>query len=87
MERHNRVYTFSSNHTYRPMSVRVVAQLFYKIKLDGHVFYFLDITVMSFFSLNETFLKFSEDSHIKRTVFYGLVPRNSRNSRSEPNEA
>ena len=27
---HNRVYILSSEHTYRPMRARVVAQLFYK---------------------------------------------------------
>jgi len=31
LKRHNRVYTLSSKHTYRPMRARVVAQLFYKL--------------------------------------------------------
>ena len=31
LKRHNRVYTLSSKHTYRPMRARVVAPLFYKV--------------------------------------------------------
>ena len=30
-KRHNRVYLLSSEHTYRPMTARVVAQIFYNI--------------------------------------------------------
>ena len=33
LKRHNRVYILSSKHTYRPMSARLVAQLFYKKRL------------------------------------------------------
>ena len=35
MKRHNRVYIFSSKHTYRPMRVCVVAQLLYKYLYKG----------------------------------------------------
>ena len=57
------------------MRARVVVQLFIKLGRNTvHDFYFLDISAISFFSLIKMFLKFSEDSHVKKTLFYGLIP-------------